>query len=180
MNGKLHSLTAEFITTKLFSYLCNRWGTDSQDYRRTPNRAWEEISTQSVAVYLISSACTKYEVISGWSRYAVSATDYVLLVEGVLQSQLQITCCWFKSLCSLSCRLRVAGWSRSAVSATDYVLLVEVALQSQLQITCCWLKSLCSLSCRLRVAGWSRSAVSAADYKSPKLFYVPLNGLNFP
>jgi hypothetical protein len=151
MNVKLHSLTAEFITAKLFSYLCSRWGTDSQDCRITPNTAWEEISTQSVAVYLISSASTKDEVISGWSLSAVSVADYVLLVEVFLQSQLQITCCWLKSFCSLSYRLRVAGWSLSAVSVADYVLLVEVFLQSHLHITCCWLQSLCSLSCRLQV-----------------------------
>jgi len=167
MNVKLHSMTAEFITVKLFSYFSNRWGTGSQDYKPTPNGTWEGISTQPVSVLLISSAYTTYEVISAWSRSAISATDYVFMVEAVLQSELQITRSWLnrsalwatdyaflvESFWSLSYRLRIPGWivlqselqitrswlHRSEVWATDYVFLVE---------------SFCSLSYILRVSGW--------------------------
>ena len=84
MKVKLHAMTAEFVTAKIFSCFSNRWGTVSKDYKPTPNGAWDGISTQSVSVFLISSAYTTYEIISGWSRSAGSATDYVFLVEVVL------------------------------------------------------------------------------------------------
>ena len=51
MNVKLHSMTAEFITVKLFSYFSNRWSTGSKDYKPTPNGAWEVISPQSVSYF---------------------------------------------------------------------------------------------------------------------------------